>query len=294
MKYSSGRAFRQALEAHLRVLSQRRGIPLLRLRKMVAFDRLLVRLIADQPEGWLLKGGLALQFRLGDRARTTMDVDLHSALGMQEARASLQRAALRDLGDWFQFEVGQPRAATALPEGGLRFPMRALLDGRTFEAFHLDLGLGDPVLEEPEWVAGPSLLEFAGIAPTSFPCYPLSQQIAEKLHALTRPYAGGEGSRVRDLVDLLLIAEMAYLEAVSLWTAIHATFRARETHAIPHVLPQPPSDWQRPYRRLAEEVGLQWLDLSEASEALQDFLHPILAQNATGVWDASAWRWISV
>jgi len=114
LKYSSGRAFRQALEAHLRVLSQRRGIPLLRLRKMVAFDRLLVRLIADQPEGWLLKGGLALQFRLGDRARTTMDVDLHSALGMQEARASLQRAALRDLGDWFQFDDGAARGRPAI------------------------------------------------------------------------------------------------------------------------------------------------------------------------------------
>lgn len=43
---------------------------------MAAFERVLARLVADQPQSWLLKGGLALQWRLGERARTAQDLDI--------------------------------------------------------------------------------------------------------------------------------------------------------------------------------------------------------------------------
>ena len=75
MKYPNGAAFRRALEDRLQQQSLRAHSPLVRLRKLVAFDRLLARLVADSPENWLLKGGLALQLRLGDRSRTTQDID---------------------------------------------------------------------------------------------------------------------------------------------------------------------------------------------------------------------------
>ncbi len=76
MRYASGTAFRRALEDRLQASSLTSGVPLDRLRKMVAFDRLLARLVADGQENWVLKGGLALQLRLGTRARTTRDMDL--------------------------------------------------------------------------------------------------------------------------------------------------------------------------------------------------------------------------
>ena len=47
-----------------------------RLRKMVAFDRSLARLAKKEPEAWIVKGGFALQTRLGERARTTKDIDV--------------------------------------------------------------------------------------------------------------------------------------------------------------------------------------------------------------------------
>ena len=71
MKYGSSASFRRALEDRLRTQSLQTGAPLVRLRKMVVFDRFLVRLIHDQPDAWVLKGGLALQLRLGNQARTT-------------------------------------------------------------------------------------------------------------------------------------------------------------------------------------------------------------------------------
>ncbi|MEA3328001.1 MAG: nucleotidyl transferase AbiEii/AbiGii toxin family protein [Chloroflexota bacterium] len=51
-------------------------MPLSRLRKLVVFDRFLARLFQDQPDHWVFKGGFALQLRLGERARTTKDIDL--------------------------------------------------------------------------------------------------------------------------------------------------------------------------------------------------------------------------
>ena len=41
-------------------------MPLVRLRKLVAFDRFLARLALAQPDAWILKGGLALQLRLAE------------------------------------------------------------------------------------------------------------------------------------------------------------------------------------------------------------------------------------
>jgi hypothetical protein len=76
MKYKTGNAFRRALETRLLNQSRQSGLPLVRLRKMVAFERFLARLAVEQPENWFLKGGLALQWRLGNRARTTKDVDV--------------------------------------------------------------------------------------------------------------------------------------------------------------------------------------------------------------------------
>jgi len=59
VRYASAAAFRRALKTRLLVLSREGGGPLVRLRKSVAFDRLLARLFAVAPDRWVLKGGLA-------------------------------------------------------------------------------------------------------------------------------------------------------------------------------------------------------------------------------------------
>lgn len=61
MRYATGAAFRMALEDRLRDESLSTGLPLSRLRKTIAFDRLLARMVASSPDAWLLKGGFALQ-----------------------------------------------------------------------------------------------------------------------------------------------------------------------------------------------------------------------------------------
>lgn len=55
MRYATAGAFRAALEQRLLTLAQQTGVPLVRLRKLVVFDRLMARLMAVAPNRWILK-----------------------------------------------------------------------------------------------------------------------------------------------------------------------------------------------------------------------------------------------
>ena len=296
MDYRTGGAFRRALEDRLRARSLHTGSPLVRLRKMVVFDRFLARLIQDQPDVWVLKGGLALQLRLGSRARTTKDIDVLLTIpydGLDLVHQRLVRASRTDPGDWFRFEVERPEGdIPEHPIGGVRFRVRGLLDGRRFETFHIDVGWGDPLVEPAETLTTPALLDFAGIQPTAIPCYPLAQQLAEKAHAYTRPHGTREGSRVKDLVDILLIAELGRIDAQLLHQALNATFDKRRSHEMPACLPHPPSAWSAPYRRLAVQTGLNHQALADANEAASRFLDPVLGSETAGIWDPATWAWL--
>ena len=294
MKYKTGAAFRRALEARLLKQSLDTGLPLTWLRKLVAFDRFLARLVKGNAGRWFLKGGLALQLRMGSRARTTKDIDatMMEILEEDEIRSRIQQAASVDLKDWFEFQVQKPSpVATGAPHGGFRFPILNLLDGRTFEQFQLDVGVGDPVLNGPEIITGPPILEFAGINPPRVPCYPLPAQLAEKLHAYTRPHAGRDGTRVKDFVDILLIAGFGSLKSSNLFEAFQVTFQSRNTHPIPETFPSPPSNWSGPYRKLRQELKLPWETIDGAAEAAASFLNPVLQSLASATWNPSAWTW---
>jgi len=72
----------------------------------------------------------------------------------------------------------------------------------------MDIGIGDPIVGLIEFLTTPSLLKFTRIQPIVLPCYPITQQIAEKVHALTRFHPSGAGSRIKDLVDILIMTEL--------------------------------------------------------------------------------------
>lgn len=256
-QYATAGALRAALEARLNEQSRRDGVDLQRLRRQVAFDRLLARMFDPMQPGrqdWVLKGGYALEMRF-HQSRSTKDLDLTvrsridgvPVVGSSSPlRERLQLAASVQLPDFFTFIVGE--AMTELnqaPEGGARFPIDARLDGRTFARFHVDLGVGDDVLEPLEQVVGDDWLGFAGIPAVSVPALSAEQHWAEKLHAYTRPREGATNSRVRDLVDLVLIIERQDLSSDRIRVAVEATFVRRATHPVPADVPMPPSDWAK-------------------------------------------------
>jgi hypothetical protein len=272
-------------------MSLEKGIPLVRLRKIVAFDRFLSRLFSHSLGKWVVKGGFALQLRLGANARTTKDIDLLALGEATKIYRHLREAGAIDLGDWFAFEVMDTPHADIDDIGGLRYRLHSLLDGRTFERFHIDVGIGDPLLSPVEYLEIPALLAFAGIEPTSVPCYPITQQIAEKYHAYTRPHVSGASSRVKDFVDMLLLAGMGPVDSKRLRQAIIVTFEDRKTHILPVRVPLPSRDWGRPFQKMANEVGLEFASLLDAGEALRQFIEPPLGTETLIRWNPTNWRW---
>ena len=288
-RYATAKAFRRALENRLQDIAGKESVDLQRLRRQVAFDRLLARLFqGGQPRAlpWVLKGGYAMELRI-KAARTTKDIDLtmRSIFSSDEKKddkknlavlEKLQEAAAFSSEDFFVYTIGEPTSDLgAAPYGGARFPVEARLDGRVFVGFHLDVGIGDAVMEPLEVIEGRDWLGFAGIASPSLYMIPCEQQFAEKLHAYTLPRQGALNSRVRDLVDMVLLIQSGMLLHNKVTEAIRVTFECRKTHSLPGTLPVPSAEWQNPYRALARECNLSG-QLEDAFAVLRMFMEPIL------------------
>ena len=289
--YTSARAFRVALEDRLRRLARDSSRPLDRVRKEAASQRLLVRLVAVAPaDAWALKGGLALIARLGAGARATRDADTTWRGDVSALRDVLDEAVDHDAGDWFRFEIGAGRDISAEgPEGGLRFPVLARLDGR--ERFTLDVNLLPDDTRPVEQVALRNLFEFAGFDAVVVPAIPAAQQLAEKLHAYTRDY-GEASSRAKDLHDMLVIAlELPLPDLDTLSAVAQETFRLRRTEWPPQLLP-PPVDWTPAWAGFVATATLPWKALDQAFVALEAFWRPVwTSDGGDDRWDGETWRW---
>ncbi len=231
--YATVAAFDTALRARLKSLAnERRSVQ--DLRKAVAFDRLLARLQIAAPESWLLKGGVALEYRL-EKARATMDVDLTSRVALNDLHDALVAAAALPLGDYFNLRIGA-RSKPVADSESYRFEVDVLYEnGALFEKLRVDVGFADPWIGEPQILSGQPLLDFA-----------------EKIHAYTRRYSGGESSRVKDLVDIGLLNNAEPLAPDQLGSTLRIVFQSRGTHDLPWALPPPPEWWRPTYARLAE------------------------------------------
>lgn len=156
------------------------------------------------------------------------------------------------------------------PEGDYRFHVEARLDGRIFNRFPLDVGQGDEPVNAPQWLAAKLDLSFAGLPTPKFLVYPLEDHFAEKLHAYTTPRENP--SRVKDLVDMLLMIEMGLTASPLLKTSIEKTFLHYARHPLPAALPEPPIQWEQTFKTMADEVALSIKELGGGYLTLANFL----------------------
>ena len=179
-RYETPKAFENALTAHLR--KRRTGRRTVNdLRREIAFDRVLARLHVAARGMWLLKGGVALDYRFQDRARTTFDVDLTSCVGVAEMTQALREAANLPMDDYFLVRVGEREKPVDEVET-YRFNVSVhYANGKPFlQNLKIDVGFADPWLGEPERLTAAPLLDFAGIVPTMVQAIPMEQHLAEK------------------------------------------------------------------------------------------------------------------
>jgi hypothetical protein len=187
--YSTPGAFRVAIESRLRNQAASEG-GLVRLRRRLVFERILVRLETANRGLWVLKGGMAMELRLQDRARATKDLDLalrEAAVAGESVRALIAEALSEDPdGDWFEFRIKEGRPLTVDEAGrpGWRFPIEAGLDGRAFANVSVDVVARVEEIAGTERIPLPGILGFAALPAHEVEVVDRNQHFAEKLHAL--------------------------------------------------------------------------------------------------------------
>jgi hypothetical protein len=154
--------------------------------------------LARYADRFVLKGALLMLVSLGETIRPTRDADL---LGFGEvSQASLARIFTDVCNvdvdpDGLQYLPSSIRIAPIRQEdacGGLRATIQARLGNARLHV-QVDVGIGDAVVPEPEWLEYPSLLEFPR---ARLKAYRPETAIAEKLHAMVmlgeakQPHAG--------------------------------------------------------------------------------------------------------
>jgi len=116
-KYETPSALLTSLSSRLKQKAKTDGIDIQRLRRNVAFDRLLIRLFSKEPCPWILKGGYAMELRVSN-PRATKDIDLalkDMALTSKDPKIQntmilkeLRSLASIDSGDFFIFQIEDP------------------------------------------------------------------------------------------------------------------------------------------------------------------------------------------
>jgi Nucleotidyl transferase AbiEii toxin, Type IV TA system len=293
--YKTAGAFRMALEQHLNDRALRTATPVDRLRKEVALQRLLARMVSSShADGWVLKGAQALLVRLDEHARATKDVDTTWRFEANALRSALDDATLINLEDGFTFEIATgSRIDAETEDGGWRFSVRSRLDGRFFEQFVLDVNIAVDDPRPVDRLTMRPVLHFAGFASPTIAAVPVAFHLAEKLHAYVRIYSGSRpSSRVKDLYDMLVMAlALPMPQSGDLRSAVSLTFELRET-LLPVELPDPPSVWMAPWAAYVRDYGIEWASLDSAIVALRPFWLPITSPiEQQLLWDPVAWSW---
>lgn len=252
-----------ALEQRLLARSKETKVSLDRLRRRVLFERIVSRLRAAGPGQWVLKGGMALEVRLLDEARLTKDIDLGlrgDVADAQELRERLVEALATDVdGDQFTLIVGPVKQLMEDDGGHLtwRVKVAAELAGRPFGTVQVDVSPRSHELDATDFVPLPNSLEFAGVIAPLVEIVDVNRHAAEKFHGMLRDYSDRDNTRVRDLVDLVLLTEHDLLDPPALAAAIRLVWSERDSVSPPATLPSLPPSWLGRYERLVAEHDVE-------------------------------------
>ena len=201
-----------------------------------ATERILYRLSrSPHADRFVLKGALLMLVWLGETIRPTRDADL---LGFGDLSEQSLASIFRELcaahvePDGLEYLSSSIRVAPIRADdvyGGLRVTIEARL-GNARLPVQVDVGVGDAVVPEPDWLDYPALLD---LPRPRLRAYRPETAIAEKLHAMV--VLGEANSRMRDFFDVFALAKHQEF-GNDLVQAVRATFQRRGT-AIPGELP---------------------------------------------------------
>ena len=251
-----------------------------------AFERWLYRLgKSEYAEQFVVKGAMLFVLWTGDVSRKTMALDLWGAgdlteAGLREAFSMVGRTNVEPDGLTFIMDgmVVEPirddaefhglRAKFSARLGNIRIPMQ------------VDIGIGDRIWPEPEYILYPTLLDMP--APRVQACRK-ETTIAEKFAAMLE--LGITNSRMKDFYDISVLGDFFSFRGPELQQAIQTTLAGK---ALGYLIEHPVAltdgfaqdrdkniQWAAFLHRIGKSP--QGIPLTQAVEKIRTFLQPVLA-----------------
>ena len=221
-----------------------------------------------------LKGGAAMELRLGLTARATKDYDAVFRARAEDILDALDRA-LTD--DWQGFQIRRSEPEQIRDTNALRMQIRLSYKGRSWGTVQLEVAPSEGASgQEIDRVSSRTLEPVQLESPDRIACVSVRYQIAQKLHACTQIYADGrENDRFRDLIDLPLLRELLDDNAIaSVRAACIEICEIRGTHAWPPAVTVWPS-WPDGFAAMAREIAFHTEDVNTAADDVRALITEI-------------------
>ncbi|HVW90411.1 MAG TPA: nucleotidyl transferase AbiEii/AbiGii toxin family protein [Gaiellaceae bacterium] len=223
----------------------------------------------EQRRGLLLKGGVAIELRLGIKARTTKDVDFVFYGHLDALLEDLDRAFAKPHSG-FDFERGGPQKIR--DTGSYRFDVKIYYGEKRqpWQTLQVEVSPSEIDPLESDEVPAISIEDLGLSGPKTVRCLSLRYQIAQKIHACTERIENRENDRSRDLIDLILLRDLVD-DLASVREACVITFERRERHAWPPELTIEPS-WPEVYTAEAKRYGFDVEAVEDAARLVRAFI----------------------
>ena len=263
-----------------------------------AFERWLYRLgKSDHAESFVVKGAMLFVLWTRDFPRTTMDLDLLGIGNLTEAglrRVFSKIGGMKVEPDGLTFDADTMVIEPIRDEAeyhGLRAKFLARL-GNIRIPLQIDIGIGDSVWPDPEYILYPTLLDMP--APR-IRAYRKETTIAEKLDAMLE--LGMLNSRMKDFYDIAVLAGLFSFNGAELRKALQVSLRRRVLPSLSE-LPVAFTDefaqdkdkniqWNAFLRRLGKSPAA--LPLQKVVMKIRNFLSPVLHALAAGTEFNESW-----
>jgi len=222
---------------------------------------------------FLIKGGVAIELRVGGLARATRDIDMALRTAIGDLEEHLDPSLRRGFGD---FTATRTEIEGIGNTGPRRCQVKIQYRGRPVVSVPVEFAATEASMaDDIDHVVPEPLNHLGSDGPDTVPCVAIKWQIAQKIHACTHHHPDRANDRLRDLLDLQLLAALVDTDD---WAPLRAAcievFDGRATHQWPPRLVVPDA-WVDGYSTLAADTGFHIADVHVAAVQVQSLIDGI-------------------
>jgi len=197
----------------------------------------------------------------------------------------------------FNFKGSEPIKLDDEYRTGRRLVFDTAIGGQRRGVIKVDLVIGCMPVGDLERITPAHRLDIKGLSAIDYYLYPIADTVADKVCATLAAYSQGRrSSRVKDLVDLVVIATTTSLDASTVREAVCSEARQRGLGITSFTIPDA---WRTAaigatYQKEAKEAGIPgpYFDIEAAEELVKRLVEPPINDETLSLqWSPSRLDW---